>query len=358
MLAPVPGFGPLEAMDVVALTRALVGIPSITNHEGAVCRWVADRLAADGWHVERQAIAPEGDEVPELPRENLLATPSPSTRPSVVLTTHLDTVPPHIELGEDETYLYGRGTCDAKGIFAAQWGAAEQLRAEGHEGIALLGVVGEETDSLGAKQVHELLPQADFIVDGEPTELVMASAAKGILSLGLSWKGVPGHSAYPEVGHSAVHDLVAALGRLLAAELPHETRYGPTTVNVGTLSGGVAPNVIAPHAHATVLIRLGAPKDRVLPEVERLLGPQVELEVRSWSEPHGILVPDGRPSEVVRFGSDVPYLRRIAPCLLVGPGSIHDAHTRHEKVKKADLLAARDLYAEVARGLLSAAKSE
>ncbi len=338
-------------MDVLELTRQLIRIPSVTNEEGEVCDFVAQRLRKQGYLVTEQEIAPEGDFKPKIPRRNILAKLSEAD-PKVVLTTHLDTVPPHIDLTEDDEYFYGRGTCDAKGIFAAQWIALEQLRAAGHQDVALLGVVGEETDSLGAKQVKEILPRAGYIVDGEPTELDMASGAKGILSLALKVKGIPGHSAYPEVGHSATHVLIEALAKLIAADLPFEEKFGPTTTNVGVMSGGVAPNVIAPHAEALVLIRLGASRERVQAEVERLLGPEVQIEVRSFSEPHEIMVPEGKSCSVVRFGSDVPYLAEIGTPLLVGPGSIHDAHTRHEKVRKADLLTAVKLYQEVTLSLL------
>lgn len=342
-------------MDVVELTRELVQIPSVTNEEGKVCEHVRDRLAESGWHVSTQVVPPEDEVSPNFkdsPRLNVLAKSRPDSTPRVVLTTHLDTVPPFIDLSEDEEHLFGRGTCDAKGIFAAQWVAAERLREGGHDDIALLGVVGEETDSLGAKMVKQLLPKADYLVNGEPTELVMASGAKGILSLALRWKGVPGHSAYPEVGLSAAHAMIQALDRLLGAELPYEERFGKTTVNVGLLSGGVAPNVIAPHAEALVMIRLGAEKEKVLSEVKHLLGEEVHLEVRSWSQPHEILVPEGLPAAIVRFGSDIPYLSEIGRCLMVGPGSIHDAHTRNEKVKKRDLQLAVELYVRVAESLL------
>src|SRR5262249_43966979 len=156
---------------------------------------------------------------------------------------HLDTVPPFIPLSEDDEYLYGRGTCDAKGIFAALWIVADILRERGKKGIALLGVAGEETDSFGAKAVSAVLPRARFIIDGEPTDLELTSAAKGILSLRLSARGIAGHSAYPERGKSAAHAMVAALSRLLEAKLPFLEKFGETTVNVGLMSGGVAPNV-------------------------------------------------------------------------------------------------------------------
>lgn len=340
-------------MDVIELTKELVAIPSVTNDEGRVARHVADRLAEQGWHVETQQVPPEGGAVPELPRLNVLATTAPGVVPDVVLTTHLDTVPPFIAPTEDEHTVYGRGTCDAKGIFAAQWIAAERLRKEGHGGIALLGVAGEETDSIGAKMVAPLLPKAEWIIDGEPTRLTFASAAKGILSFTVRAKGKAGHSAYPEVGHNALHDLLPALARLIDAELPYEERYGTTTANVGLVRGGLAPNVLAPSAEALVLIRLGAPADVVLAQVKAILGDALAIEITSQSEPHPMPMPEGQKGEVVKFGSDVPYLSKIGRTMLVGPGSIHDAHTSHEKIGKQELRDAVELYADVSRALIT-----
>ncbi len=341
----------LPPMDAVELTRQLVGIPSVTNEEGAVCRFVIDKLEAQGWHVQTQEVPPEGPK-PSLPRLNILALAEPGIVPQVVLTTHLDTVPPFIELTEDDEWLKGRGTCDAKGIFAAMWAAAESLRQSGETRVALLGVVGEETDSIGAKMVSELLPKAGWIVDGEPTENKWASGAKGILALTVKGSGKPCHSAYPELGHSAVHDVVSALDSLLKVELPHESYFGPTTVNIGTVQGGLAPNVLAPAAEARVMIRLGGPGDDVLAAVKAALGEGIEVEVTSKHDPHRIHAPDDRPKEVVRFGSDVPYLAKVGRCLLFGPGSIHDAHTAHECIRKEDLMNAVEDYKNVSLELL------
>ncbi len=340
-------------VDPVELCRALVAMPSISNQEGALCHWVAERLGGEGWSVETQPVPPDKDAPAAPGRCNVLARPAgASGPPGVVLTTHLDTVPPFIPLSEDDVHLYGRGTCDAKGIFASMWAAADRLRAEGVTRVALLGVVGEETDSLGAKMVGELVPKADWIVDGEPTEMRMADGAKGILSLRLRQRGTAGHSAYPERGVSAVHGLVRSLARLMEAELPSDPRFGDTTVNIGVLEGGIAPNVIAPAASAQVMIRLSAASDAVLEEVKRVVGPEVELAVVSRSEPHEIHALSDHPREVVRFGSDVPYLSRIGKPLLVGPGSIHDAHTSGEKIRKDDLHRAAELYVEVTKALL------
>lgn len=338
----------LEA--VVELTKELVAFPSVSGQEGRIAHAIGDRLEKEGWHVTRQPVPPEtpGGE----PRINLLAVDDPASPPALVLTTHLDTVPPFIPPREDAEYIHGRGTCDAKGIFAAQWIAAQKLRARGVKGVALLGIAGEETDSFGAKVAGEVLPKARFIIDGEPTDLDLTSAAKGILSLRLTAKGVAGHSAYPERGRSAAHALIHALGRLLQAKLPALEEFGETTVNVGQLHSGLAPNVIAPDASAAVMIRLGAPLEPVMAEVKRALGPEIAVEITSTSEPLRIHVPPGRAGKVVRFGSDVPYLSKLGTTLLVGPGSILDAHTADERIRKADLVKAIDLYVELGGVLL------
>lgn len=341
-----------EGTEVVELARRLVDIPSPTGWEGRVGAFMAERLEAAGWAVARQDLPGDRD---GGGRFNVLAT-SGSAPPRLVFTTHLDTVPPPVPFREDEEHLYGRGTCDAKGILAAMWVAAERLRAEGYEGVALLGVVGEETDSIGAKRVGEILPAADWIIDGEPTELELVSAAKGVYLFRAEVEGVAAHSAYPERGDSAIHHLLEALHRLLSERLPSEERFGPTTVNVGRIEGGAAANVIAPHAAAEVIIRLGAPRAKVLPIVKELLGPKVRVEVRSESEPLEMHVPSGRRGRPVAFGSDVPYLSRLGTPLLVGPGSILDAHTDGEKVKKSDLEAAVELYVELGRRLLEGEK--
>jgi len=342
----------VDELDVEELTRSLIDIPSVTNREGPISSFIERELEARGWSVRsREVPVDAGFEGPvEIPRRNVLATAN-AGRPRVVLTTHLDTVPPHIPYADDDVWIYGRGACDAKGIFAAMWVAAERLREAGHA-VGLLGVVGEETQSLGAKAVPELLPEVDWIIDGEPTDGIMASGAKGILSLRLSAAGTPGHSAYPERGDSAIHRLVDALARLLAAELPADPAYGATTVNVGVLEGGVAPNVIAPSASARVMIRLGAPADVVDRAIRAMLPDGIDVEERSRSDPHPIDVVAGQPHDVVRFGSDVPYLRRVGRPLLVGPGSIHDAHTRHERIRRQDLRSAVEQYVQVAEALL------
>ncbi len=349
----VRGRGSPSPMDVLQLTRDLVQIPSISGLEGEVGVYIADRLEAQGWRVVRQTIPPAEGVEAKKPRLNVLALPDEHRAPEVVLTTHIDTVPPFIPISEDDTYLYGRGTCDAKGIFAAQWVAAEALRQKGERRVALLGVVGEETDSLGAKHVDQILPKVRWIVDGEPTDSRFAAGAKGVLSLKLSVEGQAAHSAYPEKGDSAAHALLEALAPLLKAKLPFEEKFGPTTVNIGLLQAGLAPNVLAPLATAALMVRLGTDRKTVLHEIERILGPRVNIEVVSQSEPQEIFVPQDQSGILVRFGSDVPHLSHLGTPLLVGPGSIHDAHTSGEKIAKQELLDSVVLYERLAETLLN-----
>jgi len=337
--------------DVVGLAKELVSIESVTGREGTVVAHIEERLKDQGWKTLLQPV-PHGDGGVKAPRANVLAVDDDLDPPRLVFTTHLDTVPPFIAPTENDSTLFGRGTCDAKGIFAAQWLAITELRKRGHRGLALLGVVGEETDSLGAKMAQSILPSAEWIVDGEPTKLVMTSAAKGILGLKLSVKGVAAHSAYPELGTSATHALTRALARLVDAELPSEAAYGPTTLNIGSFTGGVAPNVIAPHASAELLVRLGASSKVVREALDRLIGEGVDVEVTTMSEPLAIYAPEGYRSAPVSFGSDVPYLVPLGKTLLVGPGSIHDAHTAGEKIGKDELTEAVRFYVELGERLL------
>lgn len=340
-------------MEVLDLCRELVSIESVTTREGRVAAVIAERLERQGWHVVRQPIG-GGDPQMKQPRVNVLAVDHPDVPPKVVLTTHIDTVPPYIPITEDGEYLYGRGTCDAKGIFAAQWIAANRLRAEGRAGLALLVVVGEETDSIGAKSVSTVLPRARWIIDGEPTQMMMTSAAKGVLAMRLRAEGVAGHSAYPERGRSAVHTLLAGISRVLASALPSEERFGLTTVNIGRIEGGVAGNVLAPSAEATAVVRVAAPLDAVVAELNARLGDEIAVEVLTASGPLEIHVPDGYRCAPVSFGSDVPHLSPLGTPLLVGPGSIHDAHTRGEKIGKQELTDSVDFYAQLAGRLLDA----
>jgi acetylornithine deacetylase len=272
--------------------------------------------------------------------------------PDVVFSTHTDTVPPFIPSSEDEEFIYGRGACDAKGIIAAQIAAAERLRDEGVK-VGLLFVVGEERDSAGAK-VANLSPRGSrFLINGEPTDNRIALASKGTLRAEVRSTGKMAHSAYPELGESATHKLIEALHRVLAVPLPMNPEIGPSTLNVGLIEGGRAPNVIADHAAAQLMIRLVGPSDETRQAIEAaveglaILDYRLEIPFMEFRHIEGI------PTMVAAFTTDVPWLGAWGEPLLLGPGSIHVAHTPHEKLAKRELLEAIDLYIEVARRLVS-----
>jgi len=243
-----------DALDPVRFTVALCQIESTTYNEGAVGDFLADFLAGRGWAVEKTPVEQPSESATGSPRWNVYAGSAGET-PDLVFSTHMDTVPPYIPPTEDEDFLYGRGVSDAKGIIAAQVAAAEALRAQGFR-VGVLFVSGEERDSAGAKAANLNPKGSRFLINGEPTDNRLALASKGALRVVLKSTGKMAHSAYPELGDSAVHKLVEALAKVLALPLPSLEDVGPSTLNIGQIHGGHAPNVIADKAEAQVLIRL------------------------------------------------------------------------------------------------------
>jgi acetylornithine deacetylase len=271
-------------------------------------------------------------------------------RPDVVLSTHLDTVPPFIPSSEDDLFLYGRGSCDAKGIIAAQLAAAERLRDAG-VAAGLLFVVGEERDSAGARMANLHPKGSRFLINGEPTDNRLALASKGALRAEIRASGTMAHSAYPELGDSAVHKLVHALQRLLALELPSVEGVGPSTLNIGLIHGGHAPNVIADVATAQVLVRLVGPSEQTRTAIEQAVAGLAEVEFTLEIPFIRMREVEGLETMVAAFTTDIPALTNWGEPLLLGPGSIHVAHTPFEKIAKRELLEAVDLYFEVAQRL-------
>ena len=332
-------------MDIVALTRQLVDIESITGNEAAVGEAIAGKLTELKYDVRKMPV--EGD------RFNVLATAPEQPKPAIVFSTHMDTVPPFIASSEDAGRVYGRGSCDAKGIIAIQITAAEQLRREGIH-VGLLFVVGEERDSTGAKVANEQPIGARFLINGEPTENRLALASKGTLRVELVASGKMAHSAYPELGESAIDKLIIALTRLRAMPLPTTQDVGPCTFNIGLIEGGRAPNVIPDHAKAHLLYRLIGPTEdlrrRIVETVGNLANVDFYLEI-PFTRFRQV---DGLPTMVAAFTTDIPALTNWGEPLLIGPGSIHVAHTDGEYVEKKQLADAVELYAKIARQLLAA----
>jgi acetylornithine deacetylase len=330
-------------MDIVALTRQLVDIESISGNEGQVGHFLQQELRRLGYNVQRMIA--EGE------RANVFATAPQQPQPTVVFSTHMDTVPPFIASSEDERCIYGRGSCDAKGIIAAQIAAAELLRKENIY-VGLLFLVGEERDSLGAKVANQQPNSCKFLINGEPTDNRVATASKGALRVELTATGRMAHSAYPELGESAIDKLVEALHRLRAMKLPSDPEVGPCTLNIGTINGGRAPNVIPDKAHALLLYRLIGPSENLREEIVQALGNLAKIEFTLEIPFIRLRKFENLPTMVAAFTTDIPALSNWGQPLLVGPGSIHVAHTPNEYVNKKELQEAAGLYCAIAKKLI------
>ena len=331
-------------MNLFELTKELMNIPSVSGDEQAVGFYLRDYLESLGWTVELQAVSENQNNVIAYLNE----------RPRVFLSTHMDTVPPFIAPSEDDAKIYGRGACDAKGIIASQIVAAQRLRAQGIEDIGLLYTVEEEQSSAGAKAAnnHPLAAKCEYLINGEPTDNDLAIGSKGTFRLKIVAEGKAAHSAYPEEGESAIEKLLDILQDIRRAKFPNDDFFGETTVNIGTIEGGVALNVIPPRAEAGIAVRLTTPRAPVEAMLEEIAEARGKIEVLSCSEPIKMLAVEGFNQKTVRFTTDIPYLTNWGQPLLLGAGSILVAHTKDEFVLKKDLEAAVDLYVDLVKKLL------
>jgi acetylornithine deacetylase len=335
--------------EIFRLTRELVDVDSVTGRERQVGELLEHRLRVlaerGGGTVERMPV--------ETGRFNLFAAWG---EPVVVLSTHMDTVPPFFPSSEDATDIHGRGACDAKGAIAAMLAAASRLLDEEVRGFGVLLVVGEETDSAGAEAANRDPRGSRYLIDGEPTENCLALGSKGTLYLAVEADGRAAHSAYPELGDSAIDSLLAALARLRAVPLPSSPALGETTLNIGTLAGGRAANVVADQARAEVMVRTVGHSAQLRAALVAALAPVRVTEVRELPAVELRALP-GFATTVVKYSTDVPRLTAWGEPLLLGPGSIHAAHTPEERVAKSQLLGAAGLYAELVRRLLREAEA-
>jgi acetylornithine deacetylase len=328
--------------SVEGLTRALVDIDSTTGREQDVAEWLSAFLLDRGYRVTEQAVSND--------RFNVFA--HLEAAPLVVFSTHVDCVPPFVPFRQENGILFGRGSCDAKGILAAQIMAVERLRASGESRVAMLFVVGEERGSDGARVANEHAPDGvKFLINGEPTDNRLGFATRGVLRVRLRAAGRAAHSSFPELGESAIDKLLDALMVLRGVALPEDPVLGRTHYTVGLIEGGVAPNVVSPHASAEILFRIvgeGAPVRAALGVIEPLVSVDHVLDipaVRMHTLP-------GFETAVFPYTTDVPLLTRWGTPLLLGPGSIHVAHTDDEHVSIDELNHAVELYERIARQLL------
>jgi acetylornithine deacetylase len=331
-------------MDLFELTKSLVNINSITGNEAACSQFLRQYLTGAGFDVEMQRVSGE--------RYNVFAARG---KPSVVLSTHLDTVPPFLDAREDEHYLYGRGACDAKGIVAAQITAAEKLTAEGRRDFGLLFLVGEEISSDGARAANLTPRGSQYLINGEPTENRLVVGTKGILWLKIEARGRMAHSAYSELGESAIEKLLDILNDVRRLPLPRDSVFGSASMNIGMISGGRAPNVVPDEAQVDIMYRtVPEPPEgpHLKASLEQALRSRARVQFLRETPPLRMEAIEGFETQVVSFTTDLPSLGNWGRPLLIGPGSIHEAHTENEKVAKADLLKAVDIYARLVRELL------
>lgn len=329
-------------MNLFELTKKLVNIPSVTGFEDKIADFLCGYLESQDFNLKEQII--------DKRRRNILATVG--SAPRVILCTHMDTVPPHFSASEDEHYIYGRGACDAKGIMASMIQSAQEMKGEGVTEIGLLIVVGEETDSIGAKKANSLKVGSDFVIFGEPTENKLGIAHKGIVTFKITAKGKAAHSAFPQSGESAIEMLLDALQRIYALDFGQDPVMGSSVLNIGTIEGGIAPNVVADSAGAEITIRSVLPSKQILQKVKAVLKKNVEITVLTQSEVQKLFTVPGLDQAVLPYGTDIPHLKSFGKPLLLGPGSFVVAHTEGEKIEKRQLLEAVKIYKDIVRKLL------
>jgi acetylornithine deacetylase len=333
------------APDVLTIAMQLMAIESTTGNEGRAITVAEGIFTELGWNVRRIPVTPG--------RDNLLAYGSAPIE--LVFSTHIDTVPPHISPAIDGDRLTGRGACDAKGIAAAMICAATALRDEGVP-VGVLLVVGEEAPHDGARAANAVRNNCLVLINGEPTESKLGVGTKGALRCTITTRGKAAHSAYPANGVSATSKLVNLLVELESLALPSHPVLGATTVNIGALTGGVADNVIAPHASARLAVRLVTPSAETIALLRAWLGDRGELDIETEVQPVLLGTVGGFATDVVAYATDVPELSNWGTPYLFGPGSIHVAHTDHEYIEIAELRQSVDEYQRLAKAALAAAR--
>ncbi len=329
------------------LARRLIDIESTTGSERRIGEYLREYLAPlsaryEGG-IELWEVEPD--------RFNVFACWG---RPVVTLSTHQDTVPPFIPSSEDEEFIWGRGACDVKGLLAAMLVAAEELLEEGIRDFALLFVVGEERNSVGAFHAARCGRGSRYLINGEPTENKLALGSKGALRYELYAEGRMAHSAYPELGESAIEKLLDVLEALRRLGLPRDELLGPSTLNIGTIAGGRAPNIIPDFAKAEVMIRLVSDAEPVRELVRRAAAGRVRVEEVLAVPAVRLTALDGFETTVVAYTTDIPAFGDAwGRPFLIGPGSIHLAHTAEERVPKRELVEAVGIYKTMVKRLLS-----
>jgi acetylornithine deacetylase len=332
----------VDPVDPVSLARRLIDIDSTTGREADVGRVLSTYLRERGYSVLEQPLRQD--------RFNVVAA---AGEPHVVFSTHFDCVPPFFASRIEGERLHGRGACDAKGILAAQIAAAERLRAEGETRVGLVFVAGEERGSDGAMAVNRIASPAKFLVNGEPTDNRLGVATRGVYRVRLHTTGRAAHSGYPELGESAIDKLLDVLHEMREAEWPSDDLLGTTHYTIGLMSGGVAPNVIPPDAQAEIIFRSVSDHEALRTMLRQVVGQRATIEEVLEVPPVRLRTEQGFDTAVFSYTTDIPFLSNWGMPLLIGPGSIHVAHTDREHIVISELLRGVDQYVSLARRLLA-----
>ncbi len=332
-------------MHLFELTRKLIDIESVTPNEQEIGNYLWERLSEMARRFEGEA-----ERLPVEPhRDNIFVR---FGNPVVVLSTHMDTVPPFIASREDEIHIWGRGACDTKGIIAAMITAAAQLLESGKRNFGLLFVVGEERNSAGALAAAQNPRDSRFLINGEPTGNRLALASKGALRYEIVARGRMAHSAYPELGESAIEKLLEALNRIRQLKLPVDTLLGPSTLNIGRIEGGRAPNIIPDQARAEIFVRVVSEPTELRRQIEKAAAPQAKADEVLFIPAVQLTPLDGFATTVVAFTTDIPAFNGAwGQPFLIGPGSIHVAHTSEERIAKTELTEAVEIYQQLVERL-------
>ena len=338
-------------MDAFQITRALIDIDSVTPNEEQIGDWLFDHLrplaARFNGRIEKVEVEPG--------RSNIWAWWG---TPEIVFSTHIDTVPPFIPSKEDDEFIWGRGACDTHGLCAAMIKSLERLLEEDVRDLGLLLVVGEEVDGRGAAFANRTPPAGvRYLINGEPTENQLALGSKGALGLKLTAKGAAAHSAYEELGDSAIIKLLDNLQALRRVVWPSDPILGETTLNIGTIEGGIAANVVPDEASATLMIRVVTDLAAIKEQAMAALDDRVEVEVFAYSPAVRMKAVDGFKTSVVKYTTDIPKLTNWGQPLLLGPGTIHVAHTLEERVPKKQIAEAIELYVRLVKQLKAETKN-
>lgn len=329
-------------MELFKLTKQLIQIESLSGNEHQIADFLFDYLKNIGFKVDYQKVCKN--------RKNIYAR---LEEPKVILSTHMDTVAPYLEFGEDKDFIYGRGSCDAKGIMAAQIKAAEQLINSGYKNFGLLFVVDEEEISMGAVEANKIPNTCKFLINGEPTGNKMAVGSKGSLRFKIITKGKAAHSAYPDMGESAIEKLMDILNDIRNLSLPQHKILDKTLLNIGTIEGGIQANVIPPAAEALIMMRIVTSIKEIKSIIEKTVNRRGKIEYLSENEPVFTETLDGYETMAAAFTTDIPKLTNWGKPILFGPGNILDAHTDHEKISKKQLTEAVVMYEKMVTKLLS-----